>query len=52
MYDIVFVATAWKEYKVLPKAIRRRVDEALEIIAVNPLAEICGFKQIRGRHNT
>jgi len=51
MYDIVFVATAWKEYKGLPKAIRKRVDEALEIIAVNPLAEILRFKKIRGREN-
>ena len=51
MYEILFTKSAAKEYKKLPKAIKIKVQETLEILSINPLAEILKFKKIRGKEN-
>lgn len=51
MYRILFQKSAFKEYKKLPKKIREKVDESLEILSVNPISEILRFKKIRGKEN-
>lgn len=50
-YRILFQKSAYKEYRALPKEIGKRVDQVLEILAVNPLSEILRFKRIRGKEN-
>ena len=51
MYKVFFQKTAFKEYSKLPVKIRKKIDEALEIIRINPLSEILRFKKIRGKDN-
>ena len=51
MYKILFQKSAHKEYSKLPKKVRDRVDECLEILSINPLSEILNFKKIRGKEN-
>lgn len=51
MYKVLFQKSAFKEYQKLPKQVRSKVDECLEVLAVNPLSEILRFKKIRGREN-
>jgi mRNA interferase RelE/StbE len=51
MYKVLFQKTAFKEYNKLPVKVRYKIDEALEIIRINPLSEILRFKKIRGKEN-
>jgi mRNA interferase RelE/StbE len=51
MYRILFQKSAYKEYEMLPKKVQAKVDEALEVLSINPLSEILRFKKIRGRDN-
>jgi len=51
VYRVFFQKSAYKEYQKLPKKVRDKVDEALEILSVNPLSEILRFKKIRGKEN-
>jgi mRNA interferase RelE/StbE len=51
VYKVLFQKSAFKEYKKLPIKVRRKVDESLEILSINPLSEILKFKKIRGKDN-
>lgn len=51
-YKIEFKRSAFKEYEKLPKAVRTRVDDALEMLCVNPLSDILSFKKLRAVENT
>ena len=48
MYDVFFTKSAHKEYRRLPKKVRKRIDDALEVLRVNPLSELLKTKKIRG----
>ncbi len=48
-YRVVFQKSAHREYRSLPKRVRARVDETLEILSINPFSEILRFKKIRGK---
>lgn len=50
-WRIFFQKSAYKEYSKLPKKVRAKVDEAFEILSINPLGEILRFKKIRGKDN-
>ena len=50
-FKVLFQKSAYKEYRALPKTIRERVDQVLEILSINPLSEILRFKKIRGKEN-
>ena len=50
-YKVLFQKSAYKEYKALPKAVRLRVDQALEILSIDPLSEVLRFKKIRMKEN-
>jgi mRNA interferase RelE/StbE len=50
-YKVLFQKSAYKEYQALPKAVRMRVDQALEILSIDPLSEVLRFKKIRGKEN-
>ena len=50
-YKVLFQKSAYKEYRALPKAVRMRVDQALEILSIDPLSEVLRFKKIRGKEN-
>lgn len=50
-YKILFQKSAYKEYKLLPKPVRSRIDQALEILSIAPLSEVLRFKKIRGKEN-
>jgi mRNA interferase RelE/StbE len=50
-YKILFQRSAYKEYQCLPKAVQLRVDQALEILSIDPLSEVLRFKKIRGKEN-
>jgi mRNA interferase RelE/StbE len=50
-YKILFQKSAYKEYQALPKTVRLRVDQALEILSIDPFSEILKFKKIRGKEN-
>jgi mRNA interferase RelE/StbE len=50
-YKVVFQKSAFKEYQALPQKIRDKIDEVLEMLSINPLAEILKFKKIRGKEN-
>ena len=51
MYKIIFKKSAYKEYQKLPKQTQKKLDEALEMLAINPLGELLRFKKIRGKEN-
>ena len=50
-YKILFQKSAYKEYKSLPQSVRLRVDQALEMLSIDPLSEVLRFKKIRGKEN-
>jgi mRNA interferase RelE/StbE len=50
-YKILFQKTAYKEYQALPKAVKLRIDQALEMLSIDPLSEVLRFKKIRGKEN-
>jgi mRNA interferase RelE/StbE len=50
-YKILFQKSAYQEYRSLPKAVRLRIDKALEILSIDPLSEVLRFKKIRGKEN-
>ena len=50
-YKVVFQKSAYKEYKALPKKIKNRVDEVLEILSINPLSEVLRYRKVRGKEN-
>ncbi len=50
-WKIFFQKSAHKEYLRLPKKVKDKIDEAFEILSINPLGEILRFKKIRGKDN-
>jgi mRNA interferase RelE/StbE len=50
-FRVLFQKSAFKEYEALPKSIRARVDQVLEILCINPLSEVLNFKKLRGKEN-
>jgi len=50
-WKIVFQKSAYKEYTKLPKRVREKVDESLEILSISPFHDILNFKKIRGKDN-
>jgi len=50
-WKVFFQKSALKEYRKLPKKVRGKIDEALEILSINPLSELLTFKKIRGKDN-
>ena len=51
VYEVLFQKSAYKEYKALPKQIKKRVDQVLEILSIDPLSEVLKYKRIRGKEN-
>lgn len=49
MYTVLFTKSADREYRALPVAVRKKVDEVLEILRVNPVSEILRIRKLRGR---
>lgn len=50
-FRVLFQKSAFKEYQALPKGIKSRVDQVLEILSINPLSEVLQFKKLRGKEN-
>jgi mRNA interferase RelE/StbE len=50
-YRILFQKSAFREYETLPKEVRGRVDQVLEILGINPLSEVLRFKKLHGKEN-
>ena len=50
-WTIVFQKSAHKEYEKLPQKIRKKIDEALEILSISPFNDILNFKKIRGKNH-
>ena len=50
-FKVLFQKSAFKEYEGLPRKIRGRVDQVLEILSINPLSEVLRFKKLRGKEN-
>lgn len=42
------IFSAAREFRQLPKATKARVEEALQLLPVNPYAEILGVRKLRG----
>ena len=51
MFQVVFQKSAFKEYEKLPAKVRQKVDEALEMLSINPYSEVLKFKKIRGKED-
>lgn len=51
MYSVKFTKRALKELNQLPKDARNSVIESLELLQVNPYAEILQVKKLRGQRN-
>lgn len=51
MFEVVFTKSAHKEYRALPRRARAAVDEALELLRINPVSELLKIKKIHGREN-
>lgn len=47
-WRVEFRRSAYKEYSALPLQIRKRIDTALETLAVNPYSEIIQSRKIKG----
>jgi mRNA interferase RelE/StbE len=50
-FKVVFQKSAFKEYKSLPKKVKLKVDEVLQILSINPLSEVLRIKKLRGKEN-
>jgi mRNA interferase RelE/StbE len=50
-WQIVFQKSAYKEYQKLPKKVKSKIDESLEILSISPFNDILKFKKIRGKDN-
>ena len=50
-FRVLFQRSAYQEYRALPKSVRTRVDQVLEILSVNPLSEVLRFKKLRSKDN-
>jgi mRNA interferase RelE/StbE len=50
-YRIVFQKSAYKEYQELGQNIKKRVDEVLNMLRINPYSEVLRSKKIRGKEN-
>ena len=50
-FRVLFQKSAEKEYRALPKVVKSKVDDVLEMLSINPLSEILKFKKIRGKEN-
>jgi mRNA interferase RelE/StbE len=50
-YRVLFKKSAEKEYKALPKSVRKKIDDSLEMLSIDPVSEILKFKKIRGKEN-
>ncbi len=50
-FKVLFQKSAFREYEALPKNIRERIDQVLEVLSINPLLEVLRFKKIRGKEN-
>ena len=48
-YRVFFTKSAHKEYRKLPKPTRKKIDEVLEILRINPTSEILRIKKLQGR---
>ena len=51
MYEVVFVRSAYKEYRKVPQRIRQRIDEVLQILCINPVSDVLKLRKIRGLEN-
>lgn len=47
-YAVKFTKNALKELKKLPKLAQDKILDSLEVLAVNPYAEVLNFKKLRG----
>ncbi len=50
-WKVLFQKSAFKEYSKLPKKVKVKIDETLEMLSINPLGEVLRFKKIRGKEN-
>ena len=50
-YKILFQKSAYREYQILPKAVKSRFGRALEMLSVDPLSAALIFKKARGKEN-
>lgn len=51
MYSVKLTGRASKDLKKLPKEVKRKIIESLELLQINPFAEILQFKKLRGGSN-
>ena len=51
MYEVVFVRSAYKEYRKVPQRIRQRIEEVLQILCINPVSDVLKIRKIRGLEN-
>ncbi len=51
MYTVVFVRSAYKEYRKVPQRVRQRIDEVLQILCINPVSDVLRIRKIRGLEN-
>ena len=47
-YSVVFQKSAFKEYGKLNKTIKKKIDEALEILSFHPMTDLLDIKKMRG----
>lgn len=50
-WKVVFQKSAYKEYSKLPKKVRNKIDDSLEMLSISPYSDILNFKKIRGKNN-
>ena len=51
MYTVVFVRSAYEEYRKVPQGVRQRIDEVLQILCINPVSDVLKIRKIRGLEN-
>ena len=51
MYQIKFTKRAAKELKQLPREVQKKVVESLEVLRINPFAELIQFKKLKTRND-
>ena len=48
-WKIAFQKSAYREYQKLPRKVREKIDESLQILSISPFNDILNFRKIRGQ---
>ena len=51
MYIVKFTSRAAKDFDKLSKAVQSKILDSIELLRINPFAEILQFKKLRGGQN-